>query len=404
MKRASTAILLDRRFALSDGSYRVKLRITFERKQKYYPLPEKLTEEEWESVHQEKARGKAKTLQLYFKEIELRAQETIKDLLVFTFDGFEKKFNRGAIGKQDVAEYFKQHIDGLRKQNREGTAVSYQTALNSFERFNTFRGAKKWLASEITPDWLNEYMAWMNSQSTSVTTVGIYTRSLRTIVNQMIEEGNFPRDLYPFGRRKFVIPAGRNVKKALDKELVKKIAGWECATETFERARDLWLFSYLCNGINFGDIARIKWEHIMGDTLVFYRNKTKNTTRHDIKPIMVPLIDKSKRIIGRWGSRDGEYLFDVISPKDSVVEQRKKIQQFIKTNNKYTKRLAEEMNLDLKLTTYHARHSFATVMMRAGASTEYIKDTLGHSNVKTTESYLGSFDTETKRKFQESLI
>lgn len=404
MNNVSTSIILDKRFKLSDGTYRVKLRLTFERKQKYYPLKEKFTPEEFELVCSPKARGRHKDFQLLFNEIELKAQETINALISFSFEAFEKKYNKYSGTKNNVVEYFDQHIALLKKMNKIGTSVSYQTALNSFLRYNDSCGVKNWSVFDITPEWLAEYQLWMENNHATLTTVGFYTRSLRTIINQIIEEGKLPKDLYPFGRRKYVIPTGRNIKKALNKELIKKIAAWESPTEAYERARDFWYFSYLCNGMNFGDIAQLQWKDLHQDYLVFYRSKTKNTTRHNPKPIVVIMMMEIRKIIDRWGSRQGDFIFDIISGKEPADEKRKKIQQFIKTNNKYTKRIGEELGLGYKLTTYHARHSFATVIMLAGGSSEFIKEKLGHSDVRTTKSYLGDFDLETSRKFQEALL
>lgn len=404
MSKVSTSIILDKRFKLSDGTYPVKLRITFERKQKYYPIDEKFSVEEFEQIISPKARGGHKDFQLLFNEIELKAKNTINDLISFSFGAFEKKFNKHSGNKNNVVEYFDQHIAYLKKLNKIGTSVSYQTALNSFLKYNEACGVKNWSIFDITPDWLAEYQVWMENNLATLTTVGFYTRCLRTIFNQIIEEGKCPKELYPFGRRKYVIPTGRNIKKALDKQLIRKIANWECPNETYQRARDFWYFSYLCNGINFGDIAQLQWKDLHQDSLVFYRSKTKNTTRHNPKPISVIMIKEIRQIIDRWGSRKGDIIFDIISGKELAIEKRKKIQQFIKTNNKYTKIIGEDLGLSFKLTTYHARHSFATVIMLAGGSSEFIKEKLGHSDVRTTKSYLGDFDLETSRKFQEALL
>lgn len=51
-----------------------------------------------------------------------------------------------------------------------------------------------------------------------------------------------------------------------------------------------------------------------------------------------------------------------------------------------------------KVTTYTARHSFATVLKRSGANIAYISESLGHSDLKTTEAYLASFEKEERQK------
>ena len=78
--------------------------------------------------------------------------------------------------------------------------------------------------------------------------------------------------------------------------------------------------------------------------------------------------------------------------------ERKVIQQLTKTVNKYMKRIAEKLELTKDVTTYFARHSFATVLRNSGASTEFISEALGHSSMKTTQSYLAGFEQETIHK------
>jgi len=68
------------------------------------------------------------------------------------------------------------------------------------------------------------------------------------------------------------------------------------------------------------------------------------------------------------------------------------------------KQIGEALEIDKPLTTYAARHSFATVLKRSGASIEFISESLGHKNVQTTENYLDSFELETKLEMQKSLL
>ena len=49
-------------------------------------------------------------------------------------------------------------------------------------------------------------------------------------------------------------------------------------------------------------------------------------------------------------------------------------------------------DLPIKLTTYVARHSFATMLVRGGAPMAFASQTLGHSNILTTQRYFAGFD------------
>ena len=77
--------------------------------------------------------------------------------------------------------------------------------------------------------------------------------------------------------------------------------------------------------------------------------------------------------------------------------------QPINTTNKYLGRLSQQLDLPVKITTYSARHSFASILKESGAPVEYISEALGHSNQQTTVSYLKSFSQAHKLKWAAAL-
>lgn len=104
----------------------------------------------------------------------------------------------------------------------------------------------------------------------------------------------------------------------------------------------------------------------------------------------------------RWSNvptSPDDYIFPVLEPRVTLERQRKLIQQFTKITNKWMKEIAKKLEIDMPVTTYATRHSFSTVLRRSGASTEFILESLGHTDVKTTENYLDSFENETKKQF-----
>lgn len=167
-------------------------------------------------------------------------------------------------------------------------------------------------------------------------------------------------------------------------------------------ARDFWLFSYFGNGMNVKDIVLLKNKNIQGDYLVFERAKTERTLRTDKKPITVFITEDMKAIIDRWANKDksqNNYLFPILELGISPLEQFETTLLFISLINSWMKKITENLGINKKATTYVARHTFSTVMKRSGVSTEYIQEALGHTDIKTTENYLGSFDKEVKKEF-----
>ena len=229
----------------------------------------------------------------------------------------------------------------------------------------------------------------------SKTTIGIYLRSLRTIYNlQKID----PK-LYPFGegKHKYSIPTGKNIKKALTVNEIALIYNYQAKPgSTQEMAKDYWLFLYLSNGMNVKDFCLLKWGNIVGDMFEYERAKTARS-KQESKQISVAIKPETWDIIKKWGQpslNKNAFIFPHLQPGMDAEKERAIYQQLTKTINKHMKRIVKEVGIEKNVTTYFARHSFATVMKRSGAQIELISELLGHSSVNVTRSYLDSFEKE----------
>ncbi|MCK5345400.1 MAG: tyrosine-type recombinase/integrase, partial [Candidatus Heimdallarchaeota archaeon] len=163
---------------------------------------------------------------------------------------------------------------------------------------------------------------------------------------------------------------------------------------------------YLCNGMNIKDILNLKFKNLKGDTLHYDRSKTSNTIQNP-KPIIVSLLPLAIEIIDRWATKhrmEDSYIFPVFNKSMTEEQKAKTKDQFIKVINNYMKKIGIEIGFDKPLTTYAARHSFATILKRSGAPMELISESLGHKSLQTTEAYLDSFEDKTRRKFTQMLI
>jgi len=337
--------------------------------------------------------------------ISRRAERIITALPVFSFEEFEKRYSTSANDRPDnVVLIFEQYLEALLEEGRAGTANSYKDGLTAVKAYHN---SKKPLPfSAITPAWLKGFEQWMTGKGRALTTVGIYLRSLRTIYNRAIEDGIIDREAYPFSKRRYQIPAGRNIKKALTLSDIEKIYNYPAEEgSSEERYRDLWLFSYLCNGMNPKDIGRLTYSQIDGNYIRFVRAKTQRTKR-DALPISIPLTDEVRAIIDRWGQRPikpNQYIFSILSPGLTPQQEIGKIRQFVKMTNIYVRQIAKAVGVEKDVTTYTARHSFATILKRSGAPTEFISESLGHQSVATTKNYLDSFEDDVKQQYASVL-
>ena len=392
---ATTAIFIDKYHPKQDGTCSISIRVTHDRKKRYYPTPISLTETDFQKTQGRKPRDPFKQIALSLQAYENRAAEIIGNLPIFTWEGFERQYLRNKGAKDSIHFAFAEYITVLRESDRIGTAVSYECAQSSIGKFKPdLRFA------EVTPDLLKRYEKWMLANEKSITTVGIYLRSLRTLFNNAIADGLISMDLYPFGKKKYEIPTGKNIKKALTLSDIEMIYNYEAMPGSSEEmARDYWLFMYLCNGINVKDLCLLTFDNIKGDFIEFERAKTVRTKRI-VEPIRIVITEDAKRIISKWGTKNAigkNYIFPVLKMGLAAERERQLIQQLTKLINKYMKKIASEIGVLNDVTTYAARHSFATILQRSGASTEFISEALGHGNIKTTQSYLAGFEDSSKK-------
>ena len=379
------------------------VRVTYGRKKRYYSTPHTLTEADFERLKGDKPRGDLKTLLLKLQALENKAAGIIDNLPFFTWQAFEKYYLSNRAAKDSVSFAFEDYAKKLREAGRIGTAVSYECAKSSLDKF-----APELKFAEVTPDLLSQYERWMlgEKNNNSVTTIGIYLRSLRTLFNNNIAEGVLSKELYPFGKKKYEIPTGSNTKKALTLSDISLIYHYQPESgSTAAMARDYWLFMYLCNGINVKDMCLLKYGNIKGEVLEFERAKTIRTKRK-AEAIRVALSGDARSIIERWGTKDKKpdnYIFPTLTKGLTPERERQLIQQLTQVINCHMKTIAGDLKIASDVTTYAARHSFATILQRSGVSTEFISEALGHSNVRTTQNYLAGFEDESKREALKAL-
>jgi len=408
--KATTAIILELRKPLQKDRYPVKLRITYKRQRRYYTLKDKkkkslaFTKEEFQKIRGERPRDSYKETALHLNELEKKAIYDIGKLPVFTFEAFERRYFSKTTDETDLFSILQSRADTLEKEKRISTANSFNNVLHSLKAFT---GKDKLLFENVDVPFLNKYEKWMLKEENGLTTVGIYLRNVRAAFNKAIKDDIIDTSLYPFGDGKYEIPTGRNIKKALtikDVGLIAKYSAVKGSSE--ERYRDYWLFGYLCNGINVKDIARMKYSNIDNDTITITRAKTEAERRKQPKPITIVITPLMSQIIAAWGNKPSstdQYVFPILQAGLTPKQEHQKIQQTTKQINKYIARIATAVGIKQSVTSYTARHSFATVLKRSGASTEFISESLGHSSMTTTENYLADFEIEEKRKWAEKL-
>lgn len=430
--KAVPAITQDIARMAKDGRYPIRLRVTYKRRShfwilKYPPMDHLefsqlcgktilLTKKDYAKAIGSRP-GKFEELSLHFAAVKTQAREAIKGMNDFTFEAFETNYFTTPTDKDDLFSVLDSRGKEMRAAGRISTAITFECCLKSLKEFTA---KEKFPFNRVTVKFLKDYEKWMLTpraiktkaikdketlKVNSRTTVGIYLRNVRTVFNQVNPTGV----IYPFGKSKeglYSIPKGKNTKKALTQADIAKIAAYQVASGTIEcRSRDYWLFSYLCNGINIKDMARLKYANIKGEKIILIRAKTASTVE-DETTIEIMITKQIGRIIDRWGNKPAtpdQYIFPILKIGMAPVDEYKAIQQAVHTINNNMENICSEIKID-RVTTYGARHSFATVLKRSGASIEFISESLGHRNKQTTQNYLANFEDEEKKKWAEMLL
>lgn len=295
-----------------------------------------------------------------------------------------------------VGELFRQHLSRLEEEKRTGYRLSIQQTYNSLIKFNRHLDIP---FSEMDYNWLRRYETLLRKQGKSENTIGIRFRTIRMIFNLAIEMEVVKPEYYPFKKFKVSKLHQDTAKRAITKDDVQAIINYPTAGKGFYvcLAIDLFTFSYFMGGINFVDMAFLTERNVIDNRLIYTRKKTG-------KLINLPLQERAALLLKRYKDKSKPYLFPILSDFHKTEQQRlNRLHKVITKVNTVLKSLGEELNIPVKLTTYVARHSYATILKRAGVPTSIICESLGHSSEKVTQVYLDSFENSQKDKAMENL-
>ena len=386
----SAFTVLDTRRVKRNGLYPVKIEMTYKRRQKYFRTGKDLSIAQWEKLPSSRAEfltAVRADLESSFSKIKERIRELTSNG-EFCFNTLSSCIEKGSI--YTLNSLFNEKIEALSRNNQINTLMLYGSSLRSIEEF----AGKEIRISLISPEWLQRYENFLIARGNSYTSAGIYIKNLRCIMNIAKSREIIKPEKNPFGSGKYDIPSGSARKLALSLKEIKAIVTYTDNKRCTEELRDLWFFSYMCNGINFADMLMLKYSNIFNGEIRFHRAKTLRTTKckKEIRALITP---EMQSIIEGWGNPNlsGNFIFKYLKGGETPLKQNLIIKNVIKRCNNKLRQIAKKLKIE-RLSTYSARHSFATVLKRSGANIAYISDSLGHTSLSTTETYLAGFEKE----------
>ncbi len=382
---------------LANGEVPLMLRICKDGKKKYQSLGISIPVKYWDFT-----RNRLKPScpnREYIQKIILNKQAELQQrMLELKSDDREYTANMLLLNDTDktvkhktVGEFYQDLIKQYADESKCGNRLIYKSSYNSLYTFT--KGNLDIPFSAINPSWLCNYEKWLRSKGNKETTMSLMLRTLRSTYNKAIENKYARKSDYPFNEYKIGKFDVSTEKRAIAKADIMKLTADISSVgkrQYVQLSKDIFMFSYLCGGINFTDIANLTSKNIVdGKRLHYIRQKTG-------KLIKLGLSDAALRIIERYAPDSHGYLFPILNVEvhKTALQKQNRIHKILSKVNSNLKLIATQSGLDINLTTYVARHSFATVLKKSGVNIALISEALGHSDLATTQIYLDSFDNE----------
>ena len=380
---------------LANCEYPLMLRICKDGKKKYQSLGISVLPRYWDFI-----RNKPKPNcpnKEYIQKIILDKQTELQQRML-EFNSEQKEYTTTTLLNDEnkkfelktVSQFYQELIEQCKSNDKCGNRLIYKSSYNSLKVFTKNQLDIPFSAIDVS--WLNKYEKWLRSKGNKETTMSLMFRTLRSAYNKAIKAKCARKSDYPFDEYKINKFDTKTQKRAIAKTEVLKFTKEVDdigKRQYVQLSKDIFIFSYLCGGINFTDIANLTKANITNGRLHYIRQKTG-------KLIKLGISEEAMQIIKKYESESKGYLFPILNTNihKTPLQKQNRIHKMLGKINKNLKLIAAQLNVDANMTTYVARHSFASVLKKSGVSIALISEALGHSDLSTTQVYLDSFDNE----------
>ena len=392
---ATISVVCYKSKTLSNGEYPLMLRICKDGKKKYQSLGISVLPRYWDFT-----RNKPKPNcpnKEYIQKIILDKQTELQQR-VLEFNSEQKEYTTTTLLNdknkkfelKTVCQFYQELIEQYKNNDKCGNRLIYKSSYNSLKVFTKNQLDIPFSAIDIS--WLNKYEKWLRSKCNKETTMSLMFRTLRSAYNKAIKAKCARKSDCPFDEYKINKFDTKTQKRAIAKTEVLKFTkevDYIGKRQYVQLSKDIFIFSYLCGGINFTDIANLTKANITNGRIHYIRQKTG-------KLIKLGISEEAMQIIKKYESESKGYLFPILNANihKTPLQKQNRIHKMLGNVNKNLKLIAAQLNVDANMTTYVARHSFASVLKKSGVSIALISEALGHSDLSTTQVYLDSFDNE----------
>lgn len=297
----------------------------------------------------------------------------------FSSDDIVQEYYALSSDKSTVFEYIKVQIERLKNAGKDRTSETYRQMLLSFMKF---RNKEDLHFDMIDENLICQYENYMRMANLCRNTTSFYLRVLRSVYNRAVEDG-LTKQTTPFKR--VYTGVDKTPKRAISLKEIKRIKDLDLSsTPTLDFARDMFLFSFYMRGMSFIDIAYLKKKDLSNGFVVYNRRKTG-------QQMVVKWEKPMDDIVMKHPNLQSVFLLPIIIREDGT--ERKQYLNRMLLINKYLKRIAELAKINIPLTMYVARHSWASIAQAKNIPMKAISLGMGHDNEETTRIYLSSIQT-----------
>ncbi|RFP67120.1 site-specific integrase [Hymenobacter lapidiphilus] len=424
--KATVSVFYKTGKTLADGSHPFQIRITKDRKQIYRSTGLSLHPKYWNSEKQKVRRSYP--LDLHEKLlVDLQKWQDKYSLAADSLSGADEVHDasavlaeanreRQALRRVKLLAFTDELMSGMEAAGQIGNAGTYKDLRNQLTKFVLQEyGTSDVPFDRVTVRFCTKWENVLRSTGMKETTLSFRFRTLRAVLNKAIAGGFMKPDTYPFARNaaeihKFSI--GKfdvsTTKRAISREAIRRLESFVPQTERQRLAKDVFLFSFYCGGINFVDLAQLRWRSLQvgedgSQRLRYERQKTGGK-------FSIKLLAPVEAIVNCYRPttyRNPEsYLFPILDADfhQKPTQIRNRLHKILGQVNHDLKELGPQVGIDIPLTTYVARHSFATSLKMGGVTTGMISEAMGHKSEAVTAVYLGSFDSDTMDAVFDQLL
>lgn len=286
--------------------------------------------------------------------------------------------------------FARQLTDELKRIGRWRTSETYTTVVNSFARFRKNRDV---LFDEMDSILISGYESYLKGIGICPNSTSFYMRNLRAIYNRAVEN-DLTVQRYPF--KHVYTGIDKTVKRAVPLKIIRQIRNIDLSDNpTADKARDVFMFSFYTRGMSFVDMAYLKKKDLKNGILSYRRHKTG-------QQLFIKWEKPMQEIIAKYDTSATPYLLPIIQDMDADL--RRQYRNAAHRVNLWLKKLGKQMGLSIPLTSYVARHAWASIARSKNIPISTISEAMGHDSENTTRIYLASLDTSVVDKANRLIL